>query len=334
MRLGYDIYTLLSQGWNAFQHIDYAQRTDLQVVHFSDLTPFASLDDSYLVQVKTHADRSGIDLEVGMLSICPTSSIFSGDRGTATEQLSEMLHIARLLGSPIVRCVLGANADRTGPLPLESHVQATVQTCRAVRQLAVHLQVKIAIENHAGDLQGRELRELIERAGPEYVGACIDTGNPLWVAESPFVTLSHLAPYVLTSHVRDSAVWAHPQGAAVQWVAMGEGSIGIDRWARRFKEACPDSAFSLEIITGGLPRVLNYLDAGFWTAYPNTPGAEFAQFVRLVRQGRPFTGARLTVDRSGPIPDAYQAALSEQERVDLERSVHYCKTVLGIGTTR
>ena len=29
---------------------------------------------------------------------------------------------------------------------------------------------------------------LIEQAGPEYVGACIDSGNPLWVGEDPLVT--------------------------------------------------------------------------------------------------------------------------------------------------
>ena len=46
----------------------------------------------------------------------------------------------------------------------------------------------------------------MKQVRPEYVGDCIDAGNPLWVAESSFATLDHLSPYVVTSHVRDTAV--------------------------------------------------------------------------------------------------------------------------------
>jgi sugar phosphate isomerase/epimerase len=191
--------------------------------------------------------------------------------------------------------------------------------------------IVIAVENHAGDMQGRELRALIEEAGPEYVGACIDSGNPLWTIESPFVTLAHLAPYVVTSHVRDSAVWEHPRGAAVQWVAMGDGTVGIDAYARQFQERCPDAPFSLEIITGSLPRVLNYLEPTFWGAYPDTPAFEFAQFLGLVREGRPYTGPMVTVAQGQDTPAEYEAALAAQQRVDLERSVRYCRETLGIG---
>jgi len=36
--------------------------------------------------------------------------------------------------------------------------------------------------------------------------------------------------------------------------------------------------------------------------------------------------------RFGPdLPDEYRAALVVQQRVDLERSVRYCKEVLGLG---
>src|SRR5690606_2670752 len=155
------------------------------------------------------------------------------------------------------------------PTPLADHIAATVATCQTVRPLALDHNVKIAIENHAGDLQGRELAALIEQAGPEYVGACIDAGNPLWVAESPFTTLEHLAPYVVMSHVRDTAVWPHPQGAVAQWVAMGDGTVDIAAWARRYQELCPNTNFTLEIITTLPPKVLEYLDPDFWSVYPD-----------------------------------------------------------------
>ena len=331
MKLGVDIYTIRSQGWNAFQILDYCAGIDLNLVHFSDLNSFASTEDGYLAEVKSHADGLGLALEVGMLSICPTAAIFDASQGTAVEQTTRLLHIASALGSPILRCVLGSNADRHSKLPLEAHMQATVETCKAVRGLAMDLGIKLALENHAGDMLGWELRQLIEQAGPEYVGACIDSGNPVWVGEDPMVTLEHVAPYVATSHVRDSAVAPHPQGAAVQWVAMGDGNVGIDAWVERYQALCPNAPLSLEIITGGTPKVLNYFEDEYWAAYPQARASEFARFERLVRRGQPYVGTTVTVARGAEVPQEYQAAQVAQQRYDLERSVKYCREKLGIG---
>ena len=102
--------------------------------------------------------------------------------------------------------------------------------------------LKIAIENHAGDMQARELKMLIEEAGKDFVGACLDSGNPLWAIEDPHLTLETLAPYVLTSHIRDTAVWRVPEGAAVQWVRMGDGNIGIDDYVRKYARTLPRHA--------------------------------------------------------------------------------------------
>lgn len=330
MKLGVDVFSLRSQGWDAFEHLDYADEIGLDVVHFSDLAPFESLDEGYLRDVKSKADDLGLDIEAGMGSICPTSTTFHDDRGTAGEQVKEMLGIAEILGSPVLRCLLGSNADRHTEEPLETHIQSTVDTCKAVESMAKDLGIKLAIENHAGDLQGRELKELIERAGPEHVGACIDSGNPLWIVEDPMVTLEHLAPYVVTSHVRDTAVWSHPDGAAVQWVAMGDGNIGIREWSARYKELCPDIPFTLEIITGGTARVLNYMEPEFWEVFPDTPAAEFARFERLVRDGEPFIKPMLTVNWRD-MPEGYASALAIQQRLDLERSVVFCKQELSVG---
>lgn len=334
MKLGVDTYSLRSQGWTAQQHLDYAHALALDVVHFSEPRFFDTLDSDYLRELKARADELGIEINVGMLSICPTAGAFDAQRGAAADQLRQMLHVARAVGSPFVRCVLGYGADRRSALPLQVHIEKTIETCRAARDLALDLGIKIAIENHAGDLQGRELRALIEAAGPEYVGACIDSGNAITAIESPFVTLDHLAPYVLTSHVRDTALWEHPLGAVALGVPMGDGTIHIDRWAQEFVARCPDASFTLEIVTGRPPIVLNYLEPAFWDAFLDTPAAEFAQFVRLAREGEAFLGPRLTVARDGDAPPEYAAALAVQERLDFERSVRYCQDVLGIGERR
>ena len=137
MKLGVDIYTLRSQGWDAHQLLDYCQCIGLKSVHFSDLDSFASTDDGYIREVKSHADKLGLSLEAGMLSICPTSASFRvRDGKDAVQQVVEMLHIASLLGSPVLRCVLGSSQDRQGSVPLSTHIQNTIATCTVtVRQV-------------------------------------------------------------------------------------------------------------------------------------------------------------------------------------------------------
>ncbi len=329
MRLGVDIFSLRFNDWDALQHLAYAARIGLEVVHYSDLSTFRSDDPGYLSELKREADRLGLAIEVGMGSICPTSTTFKSDRGSAVDQLSHMIRIAVQLGSPAVRCFLGANADRRTPTPLSAHIDAAISTCQAVRDLVIDSGIKIAIENHSGDLQGRELRDLIERAGPDFVGACIDSGNPLWVAENPLTTLEHLAPYVVMSHVRDTAVWPHPDGAIAQWVVMGEGNVGLDEWARSYRALCPHVPFTLEVIATLPAKVLNYLSPTYWEAYPQTPAHEFARFLMLVQNGRPYTRPTLAADWSSLTP-TLRAALGEAQQQQLEQSVRYCRESLGL----
>ncbi len=330
MKIGVDIYSLRHNDWNAFEIIEYASKIGLNVVHFSEMEPFESLETGYLREVKKRANELNISLEVGMGSICPSSVTFRSENGTAPEQVTRMLHVAAELGSSALRCYLGSNADRHTDMGIQEKGAHLVETIREVRDLAIALDVKFAIENHAGDMQGSELARLIEAAGEDIVGACIDAGNPLWVAESPFVTLEHLAPYILMCHVRDSAVWEQPSGAAVQWVAMGEGNIGIEEWSKELIKRKPDSNFTLEIITSLPPRVLNYLDLEYWEVYQDTPAHEFAKYLKLIKNGYPYVEPIITLGAGDHGPDV-KRAIAQQQREKLEKSVTYCRDVLGIG---
>jgi sugar phosphate isomerase/epimerase len=309
VRLGLDLFSVRSQGWNAFQFLDYAAKLGVEVVHFSEVRFLGGVDDEHLRKVKAYAGERRLSIEAGMTSICPTSKRFNPADGTAEEQLTRMFRVARALGSPIVRCYLGSSADR----PIEPHIAATVKVLRAVKNRCQDAGLKIAIENHAGDMQARELKSLIEEAGRDFVGACMDSGNPVWAIEDPHLTLETLAPYVLTTHIRDSAVWEDPKGIAVQWTALGQGTVGIDRWVKRFTELCAGKPLSLEIIVTKQPRIHNYLDPGFWDAFPHTPAWEFARFVKLAREGSP----------------RYPTDAEADEKAAVERSLAYCKELLG-----
>jgi sugar phosphate isomerase/epimerase len=320
VRFGIDLFSIRSQGWSPIQYLDYCAKWQAKVVHFSEVRFIGSLEADNLRRVRAHAEKLGIGIEIGMRSICPTSKMFEPAQGTAEEQLTRMIHAAKIVGSPIVRAVLGSAADRVGPLGIEGNIENTAKVLRNVRSVVVDNGLKIAIENHAGDMQARELKTLIEEAGKDFVGACLDSGNPLWTLEDPHLTLETLAPYVLTSHVRDTSVWRDRDRIAVQWVRMGEGNVGIKEYTRRFQELCPGRPFSLEVIVTQ-PRYFAYGDKDFWEPYRKTPAWEFARFLALADKGAPHA----------PIPQtASKEAGAEREREDLEGSIRFAHGELGI----
>jgi sugar phosphate isomerase/epimerase len=292
VRLGLDMFSVGAQQWTPFEQMDFAAKWNVKMVHFSEIRFLGSpdwkvaLDPANLRKVRARADELNLDVEIGMRSICPTSSGFDKAAGTAEEQLGRMVDAARIMRSPIVRCVLGSQADRSGPI--EKHIETTAAVLKNTRSKIMDAGVKIAIENHAGDMQARELKMLIETAGKEYVGACIDSGNAVWTIEDPHLTLEVLAPYVLTSHMRDSYVFNAPgRGTAVQWSRMGEGNIGMEDYIRKYVAQCPGAAVSLEVIVSNAPRVFNYRDPQAWTIFQTTPAWEFARFLALCDRGVP-----------------------------------------------
>ncbi|HYO81512.1 MAG TPA: TIM barrel protein [Bryobacteraceae bacterium] len=317
--IGIDLFSVRSAGLDAFGFLDYCAKQGAKVVHFSEIRFLGSLDDEHVRKVRAKAEEHGIQLEIGMRSICPTSKSFDPAQGTAEQQVERVIRAAKLAGSKIVRAFLGSMQDRQGPVPIDAHIENTVKVLRNVRSRAQDADIRIAIENHAGDMQGRELRQLIEAAGKDFVGAVLDSGNPVWALEDPHVTLEAVAPYVLTSHVRDSAVWRVPEGAAVAWTRMGEGNVGIESYLKRYMELCPGKPISLEIIVTGA-RKFPYYDAKFWDAYKTVPAWEFARFAALA-------------DKGEPKPERPQLPKDQQpgrEREDLEFSMAWLRKFLNV----
>jgi hypothetical protein len=134
--------------------------------------------------------------------------------------------------------------------------------------------------------------------------------------EDPHVMLDVLHPYVLTSHVRDSAVWNVPQGAAVTWVQMGRGNVGIDAYVRKYIEICPGKAVSLESILLG-PKIMPFRDKGFWDQYRNMPAWEFERYRDIADQGKPYT------EEPWEMKDQPQ-----RERLALEESLAYTRKLI------
>jgi sugar phosphate isomerase/epimerase len=342
-RLGLDTFSLRHQGLDAFGFIDEAARLGLDVVQYSTRENLASHDVGYLDEVRAHATGQGIDLEIGMGSIDKHAQSFAPRWGDAATQLTDMLHAGARLGSPFVRCFLGAQVDRGGPVPFADHVDACAEAITAVAPLARDLGMTIAVENHGfGDFLADELRAFVERVGPDVCAVTLDTGNPTFAAEDPARVADVVAPYVVTTHFRDTAVWPDPAGARGQWVVLGRGTVDLRAILATLDAHAPAAAINIETITGISPRVIPFDDHGtagdeFRALYPDRAATDLDPFRALVRRGGDLGIGPLDqwVGFPGPeTPPEIVAKLRHQQRVHLEGSVAYAQDVLGLGRKR
>ena len=320
LRLGFDNFSVRAMNWKAPALLDYAASLKLDSILISDLDVYESFEDKYLKDIGAKARDLGILLHAGTWSICPTSKFFKDKWGTAEEHLALGIRVAKALGSPVLRCVLGMGEDRKTEGGIESRMADTVKVCKACKNRAIDAGVKIAIENHAGDMQAWELVSLIEQAGKDYVGATLDSGNATWTMEEPLASLETLAPYTLSTGIRDSMIWQFEDGAKVQWTAMGEGLVDWKKYFTRFAELCPNVPVNLEIISG-FAKPITYLRKDFWTVWPKAKARDLAAFEAMARRGKAIESHK------SPNHEAEQ----EYQKAELERSLRYCKTELGLG---
>jgi sugar phosphate isomerase/epimerase len=320
IKLGFDNFAVRAMGWKAHALLDYAASLKLDSILISDLDAYENFTEPYLKEVRAKSNELGVQIHAGTWSICPTSKFFKKNWGTAEEHLALGIRVAKTLGSPVLRVILGMADDRKSEGGIEARIADTVKVCKALRSQAMDANVKIAVENHAGDMQAWELVELIEAAGKDYVGACLDSGNATWTLEDPLESLKVLAPYVLTTGLRDSMIWEYADGAKVQWTAMGEGLVDGRAYFKRFAELCPSVPAHLEIISG-FTRDFPYLKQEFWNPFPKARAEDFAKFLAMAKRGKPIE----------PHHSLDHQAEQEYQKSELERSLKYCKEVLGLG---
>jgi sugar phosphate isomerase/epimerase len=156
------------------------------------------------------------------------------------------------------------------------------------------------------------------------VGANFDSGNAVWTLEDPVQALENVGEYVLTTSLRDSAVWESENGVTVAWTAMGEGNTDLKTFFKRYAELCPQAAVNIETISG-FNREFKLHDEGFWKEWPKGKPEGYEKFLALAKTGTPR--------KPFQAPEGVDRKQAEQDfqRGDIERSIAYCKKELGLG---
>jgi sugar phosphate isomerase/epimerase len=145
--------------------------------------------------------------------------------------------------------------------------------------------LRLAIENHK-DWLAPELAQQLRKLDSEWIGACVDTGNNLSLLEEPYAAVEALAPFALTTHIKDMAVQPYADGFLLSEVPIGDGFLDLPRMITVLRRANPRVALVLEMITRD-PLQVPCLTVPYWTTLGELPATQLVEALARVKQHPP-----------------------------------------------
>ena len=150
---------------------------------------------------------------------------------------------------------------------------------RAARVAETH-KVAVAVENHK-DHRNDERVALFEHISSEYVGACVDTGNSIALLEDPVETVTALAPWAHSVHLKDQSLQPYRDGFLLADIPLGQGSLDLKPMVQILRRKKPNVHFSLELITRDPLKVPVFTER-YWKTFPKLPAQVLARHMRFV----------------------------------------------------
>jgi sugar phosphate isomerase/epimerase len=138
----------------------------------------------------------------------------------------------------------------------------------------------VGIENHK-DWRAEELVELIRSVDSRYLGACVDFGNNVALLEDPLDTTRALAPYAVTTHLKDMALRPYERGFELSEVPLGTGICPLAQMIEILRAARPELPLCLEMITRD-PLKVPYRDDSYWASFGGQDDARISAFEKRV----------------------------------------------------
>lgn len=171
--------------------------------------------------------------------------------------------------------------------------------------LARH-RLRLAVENHK-DHTAAELAALMKAISSEWIGVLVDTGNNLALLETPGETIAALAPYALSVHLKDMAMFMDEAGFRLSEVPLGTGALDLKAIVSRLAAANPALVFNLEMATRDPLRV-PCRERDYFATFPDREGSQLYRMLDWIAS-HPAHGP---VPRVSGKPTA--AVLAEEEQ--------------------
>ena len=233
-----------------------------------------SLEPAYLKKLRDRAGQLGMYIEV-MVGLPRTSDSSAFERTVAAAKEA------------------GAVALRTGALSGRRYEtfntladwQAFVKESHAAIERALPIverhRVPMGLENHK-DWTLDEFSAMLKHRSSEFAGACLDTGNNIALLDDPMELVETLAPYAVTTHLKDMGVQSYEDGFLLSELPFGAGMLDMKRIVSTIVKARPQTRLTLEMITRD-PLKVPCLTGKYWVTFPQRSGRYLARTLAMVR---------------------------------------------------
>lgn len=143
--------------------------------------------------------------------------------------------VANYMGSPVLNTAIKGfrirfqenwDADRA-----RREMAADIERLQSIERLARKHDLPVTFENHGGYTTD-EICQILEAVDSPYIGINLDTANQIVMAEDTVECCRRLAPRVLSTHIKDTLLIEHPDGAGAIWCIPGEGINGLQEQAQ------------------------------------------------------------------------------------------------------
>ena len=288
---------------------------------FSEVQFMGSLEEDHLKRVRARAQELGIEVEMGMRSICPSSRMFDKAQGTAEEQLTRMVVAARTVGSPIVRAVLdvgGLHGRGSHRGPDREHGQGAAQLPQPYSGRGAegrHREPRGGPPGFGAEGSHRSGRQGVRRILPRLGHSVVDLGGPARHTRDP-------GAGPVTSHLRDSYVWRVPEGERSVRSGSAKATSASRITCASSSSFCPGRALSHEVIVMQQRPTRIFSTPNSGEPYQKVRASEFVRFLALAEAGKPLPA----------LPQVAREAAAQKQREDLEVSIaNFREFLKGLG---
>jgi len=186
-----------------------ASQHNVRLVQFADNICLARVSPASLDALSTAVQQTGTRIELG------TS-------GLRSETIAPHLELVGRFDAKLLRVAPDTEDAETDAGRVVARLRQFVPMLEASG-------VTLAIENHF-HFPSPYLRRIIEDVGSSQVGVCLDVANSIAVGEWPSETISILAPFAVSLHLKDYRIAVDPHGVGMRVVGtpLGEGIFDPD----------------------------------------------------------------------------------------------------------
>lgn len=258
-----------------------------------DVSQLAATDPGYLRKIREMA---------GFIELAVGAAVLEDEA-----RLASVASTAAALGANRIRvaCLSGRRYETFEEMKSwRAFAERWKNSLRKAEPLLRKHNLLVGVENHK-DWTADEMAAMMRSIDSPHLGVCLDFGNNMALLEDPLETTEKLAPFAVSTHLKDMAVRTTGDGFELSEVPLGRGILPLSRMIETLRKHRSDIRFCLEMITRD-PLKVPYKTDKYWITYDRRDEERIARFERTI----------LSRSSNQPLPGI--AGRSRKESLDVE----------------